>query len=172
MFEEFDARTETRIVRDASGVARVLSHQDRFVATRAATPRLAAKDYLDRYGRLLGLRPQHLKNLLLPVEHTPTDAAVEYRLVAEKHQFDLTTVAFHQTYLGLPVWEAGLSVTMKHKPLRVIGARSTLHPTPKITGSSAKHLTTLQKLDAESLGRHLGLARHVSDATPLRINNQ
>jgi len=172
MFEEFDARTETRIVRDASGVARVLSHQDRFVATRAATPRLAAKDYLDRYGRLLGLRPQHLKNLLLPVEHTPTDAEVEYRLVAEKHQFDLTTVAFHQTYLGLPVWEAGLSVTMKHKPLRVIGARSTLHPTPKITGSSAKHLTTLQKLDAEILGRHLGLTRHVSDATPLRINKQ
>jgi hypothetical protein len=172
MFEEFDARTETRIVRDTGGVARVLSHQDHFVATRAATPRLAAKDYLDRYGRLLGLRPQHLKNLLLPVEHTPTDAEVEYRFVAEKDQFDLTTVAFHQTYLGLPVWEAGLSVTMKHKPLRVIGARSTLHPKPKITQSSAKHLRKLQKLDAETLGRHLGLARYVSDTTPLRINNE
>jgi zinc metalloprotease ZmpB len=172
MFEEFDARTETRIVRDADGVARVLSNQDRFVATKAATPRLAAKDYLSRYGRLLGLRAQHLKNLLLPVEHTPTDAAVEYRFVAEKHQFDLTTVAFHQTYLGLPVWEAGLSVAMKHQPLRVIGARSTLHPKPEIARSSAKHLRKLQKLDAETLGKHLGLAKHASDATPLRIHNE
>jgi len=172
MFEEFDARTETRIVRDADGIARVLSHHDHFVATRAATPRLAAKDYLNRYGRLFGLRPQHLRNLLLSVEHTPTDAEVEYRFVAEKHQFDLTTVAFHQTYLGLPVWEAGLSITMKHEPLRVIGARSTLHAKPKITRSSAKQLRKLQKLDAETLGRHLGLARYVSDATPLRISKE
>ena len=172
MFEEFETRTETRIVRDAGGVARVLSHQDRFVVTRAATPRLAAKDYLKRYGRLFDLQPRHLKNLLLSVQHTPTDAQVEYRFLAEKHQFDLTTVAFHQTYLGLPVWEAGLSVTMKHKPLRVIGARSTLHPKPKITRSSVKHLSNLQKLDAETLGRHLGLTKHVSDTTPLRINSE
>ncbi len=172
MFEEFEARTETRIVRDAGGVARVVSHQDRFVATRAATPRLAAKDYLNRYGRLFDLRPQHLKNLLLSVQHTPTDAEVEYRFLAEKHQFDLTSVAFHQTYLGLPVWEAGLSVTMKHKPLRVIGARSTLHPKPKIARSSAKHLSKLPKLDAETLSRHLGLTRHVGAATPLQINSE
>jgi len=172
MFEEFDARRETRIIRDSGGLARVVSHQDRYIVTTGRTPRRAAQDYLGRYGQLFGVRRQHLKNLLQPVAHRPTDADVEYRFEAEKRQFDLATVAFHQTYLGLPVWEAGLSVTMKHASLHVIGARSTLHPKPKISGTSAKHLEKLQKLDVETLARHLGLARHVNHATPLRINNE
>ncbi len=172
MFEEFNPRTETRIIRDTGGVARVLSHPDRYIAATASTPRRAAQDYLGRYGKILGVRRAHLKNLLQPVERRPTEADIEYRFEAEKRQFDLTTVAFRQTYLGLPVWEAGLSVSMKHQPLRVLGARSTLHPKPKISQASAKHLDKLPKLDVETLARHLGLARHVNDATPLRINSQ
>ena len=127
MFEEFDARTQTKIVRDANGVARVLSHADRYVACQAPTPQLAAHDYLSRYGRLLGLRQQHLRNLYAPVGQEPAAADVEYRFLIEKRQSDLTTVVLHQTCFGLPVWEAGISVTMKHDPLRVVGARSTLH---------------------------------------------
>ena len=122
MFEEFNARTETRIIRDTGGVARVLSHPDRYIAATASTPRRAAQDYLGRYGKIFGVKRAHLKNLLQPVERRPTEADVEYRFEAEKRQFDLTTVAFRQTYLGLPVWEAGLSVSMKHQPLRVLGA--------------------------------------------------
>src|ERR1700722_16460564 len=38
MYEEFDGRTRTKIVRDADGIARVLSHADRHVAVKAATP--------------------------------------------------------------------------------------------------------------------------------------
>jgi hypothetical protein len=60
MYEEFDGRTRTKIVRGADGIARVLSHADRHVTTTAATPQLAANDYLSRYGHLLGLKQQHL----------------------------------------------------------------------------------------------------------------
>ena len=172
MFEEFDARSQTKIVRDAGGIARMLFHADRYVATQAATPRLAAHDYLHRYGRLLGLRRQHLGNLFRPIEQEPTEADVEYRLLSEKHQFDMTTVAFHQTGLGLPVWEAGLSVTMKHKPLRVIGARSTLHPKLSIKRPSAKAVARLKALDAETLAKHLGLAGKAFRGAPLKINKQ
>jgi hypothetical protein len=172
MFEKFDARRETRVLSGSGGVARMVSHQDRYVATRASTPRLAAREYLGRYGELFGIRRPHLKDILQPVAHRPTDAKTEYRFAAEKRHSDLATVVFQQTFLGLPVWEAGLSVTMKHKALHVIGARSTLHAKVKIGRSPATYLEKLPKLDVATLAGHLGLARHVNDATPLRINNE
>ncbi|MFZ3360014.1 MAG: hypothetical protein WA177_14745, partial [Xanthobacteraceae bacterium] len=141
------------------------------VTTTASTPRLAAKDYLRRYGQTFGVRRQHLKNLLQPVRHRPTDADVEYRLEAEKRQFDLSTVVFHQTYLGLPIWEAGLSVTIKHRPLRVIGARSTLHPKLNLKRPSAALAAKLKALDVATLARHLGLAGTIGRDAPLKIND-
>jgi hypothetical protein len=173
MYEELDARRDVRIIWSSdAGIARMVSHQDRYVVTRASTPRFAAREYLGRYGHLFGVQRHHLKDLLRPVEDRPVDASVAFRLEAEKHHFDLATVVFHQTYLGLPVWEAGLSVTMKHETRRVIGARSTSHPKFKIGRTSAKHLEKLQKLDVATLAQHLGLARHVDDSTPLRINDE
>jgi hypothetical protein len=81
MYEEFDGRTRTKIVRDADGIARVLSHADRHVATAAATPQLAANDYLSRYGHLLGLKQQLLKNLTGSIVQDPTGAPVDYRFL-------------------------------------------------------------------------------------------
>ena len=137
MFEEFDARSQTKILRDDAGVARALSH-DRYVSSEARTPQLAAGDYLARYTELLGVQEEELKHLFVPTEQEPTADKVEYRLLSEKHQFDLTTVAFYQTYFGLPVWEAGLSITMKENPLRIIGAQTTRHPDPKVKRPSAQ----------------------------------
>ena len=37
MYEEFDAQSQTKIVRDADGIARELSHANRYVATEAPT---------------------------------------------------------------------------------------------------------------------------------------
>jgi hypothetical protein len=170
MFEEFDARTQTRIVRDTDGVARLLSHADQYIATQASTPQLAAQDYAKRFGRLLGLRQQHLRNLFLPIAHEPASADIEYRFLAEKRHSDVSAVAFHQTCLGLPVWEAGFSVTIKHKPLRVIGARSTLHPTFKV--KPTKNVARLQPLDAETLAKTLGLAGRARRGAPLAISDQ
>ena len=155
MFEEFDAQTRARIVRDDERVARILSHADRYIETKERTPRAAARDYLSRYGHLFGVQPRHLQNLLKPPERNPTDAAVEFRYAAEKPQFDLTTVVFHQTYFGLPIWEAGLAVTMKRAPLRIVGAHSTLHS--EVRRPAARRLAGAKKLEVETLTQHLGL---------------
>ena len=112
MFEEFDARSQTKVLRDTDHVARTLSHP-RYIATDARTPQLAAREYLARYGELLGLQEEELKHLFAPTEQEPTVDEVEYRLLSEKHQFDLTTVTFYQTHFGLPVREAGVSITLK-----------------------------------------------------------
>ncbi len=157
MFEEFDVRTKTKVIRTSDGTARLLSHTDQYVTTKAQTPRLAAHEYLSRYGRLLGLRQEHLKSLPRSAEHEPIDAEVEYRYLSEKHQFDMSTVAFHQTCFGLPVWEAGLSVTMKRNPLRVVGARSTQHPKLALTRPSAAQIARLKAIDVKALAKHLGL---------------
>ena len=171
MFEEFDGRRQMRIVRDADGVARATSHLDRYVAAKARTPRAAASEYLNRYGRLFGVRRQHLRNLLKPPERDLTDAAIEYRLLPQKRHSDLTTVPFQQTYFGLPVWEAGLSVTVKHRPLRIIGAHSTLHPDAKVKRPAATYLTRSKKIDVETLAKHLGLVGKANHAAPLKINS-
>ncbi|MGC2125612.1 MAG: hypothetical protein WA652_22425, partial [Xanthobacteraceae bacterium] len=171
MFEEYDAHRRTSVVRDAAGIARILSHRDHCVVAKATTPRLAARDYLQRYGRLFGVRTRHLKTLLRPVGQTPTGAGVEYRMVSAKPQFDLTTVVFHQTYCGLPVWEAGLSVTIKRRPLRVIGARSTLHSKLELKRLSKAQAAKLTALDVATLAHHLGLAGTVGRNAPLKIND-
>ena len=172
MYEEFDGRRRTKIVRDADGIARVLSHTDRHVAVKAATPQLAANDYLNRYGHLFGLKQQHLKNLSRGVVQDPTGAPVDYRFLREKSQFDVTTVAFDQTRFGLAVWEAGISVTMKHNPLRVIGARSTLHHKLDVKRPSATHVARAKAIDVETLAKCLGLAGVVRRGVPLTINAQ
>ena len=172
MYEEFDGRTQTKIVRDAAGIARVLSHADCHVDVKAATPQAAASDYLNRYGHLLGLKQQHLKNLSRSVVQDPTGAAVDYRFLREKSQFDVTTVAFDQTRFGLAVWEAGISVTMKHDPLRVIGARSTLHDKLDVKRPSAAHVARAKAIDVETLAKCLGLAGVVRRGVPLTINAQ
>src|ERR1700726_1900310 len=172
MYEEFDGRTRTKIVRDADGVARVLSHTDRHGAVKAATPQAAANAYLNRYGHLFGLKQHHLKNLDRGVVQDPTGAPVDYRFLREKSQFDVTTVAFDQTRFGLAVWEAGISVTMKHNPLRVIGARSTLHHKLDVKRPSATHVEKAKAIDVEALAKCLGLAGVVRRGVPLTINAQ
>jgi zinc metalloprotease ZmpB len=170
MFEQFDPRTHSRIVRETNGVARMLSHPGYHLVSRASTPQHAAKAYLRHYGHLLGLRQQHLKNMASPVAHQLTDAGVEYRFLAEKRQSDIITVAYHQTCLGLPVWEAGFSVTMKHEPFRVIGSRSTRHPELSVKPSRAAEQS--QMLHSETLAESLGLAGSARCGAPLHITDQ
>ena len=46
----------------------------------------------------------------------PLEQDVQYRLSKQKQFFDSTTVEFSQTYLNLPIWHAGITVTVKHTP--------------------------------------------------------
>jgi len=162
MFEEFYRPARAQIRRDSQGVARDIIHERHFVST-SRTPRLAAREYLGKFRDLLGTKAQELSNLNRRVESEPIDAAVEYRFHAEKPQFDATTVAYHQTVLGLPIWEAGLAVHMKHAPFRIIGAQTTRHSNIKISKPSAKAIARLKKLNVKTLAKLLGIAAGKTD---------
>jgi zinc metalloprotease ZmpB len=173
MLEEFDRSSGTKVIRDSKGVARGLSHEQG-VVSRARTARLAAQEYLCSFRGLLGAKTGEFENLSLPPERDPVDAGVEFRFLAEKSQFDTTTVSYYQTFFGLPVWEAGLSVHMKQAPFRIMGARSTGHPDIQVAKPSAQALARLKKLNAQTLAKVLGIADKPSEfnAKSLRVLHQ
>lgn len=58
-------------------------------------------------------------------------------VVDEKDIMDTTTVSYQQTYQGLPVWKAGVSVTIQSDPMRVTASQSSVHKDINIASTSA-----------------------------------
>jgi zinc metalloprotease ZmpB len=156
MIQEFDRARQVYINRDAQGIARELLHFDHPVQIVARTPQAAAGDYLRRFGDLLGISQSQLSNLDNPPSATLTQDGVEYRRLSEKAQFDTVTASFAQTDLGVPVWEAGVALTLVGGD-KVLSAQSTLHPKVSVATPSAEALKHLQELDAEQLRELLGI---------------
>src|ERR1700730_3389056 len=127
MYQEYDANNKVQINRDDKDIVRELLHQDEYVVSEANTPQLAAADYLDKFGNLLGLGEAETDNLSLTHDDDLTSAGGELRFQREKHQFDTATVMYQQTRFGLPVWHGGVAIHMKTAPYRVISSQSTRH---------------------------------------------
>ena len=163
MIHAFEDGLKVHVHRDHAGVARDLLHLEEPFVSRARTPQLAAREYLEKYGPAMGIAPQELDHLALTPETRPTEAGVEYRFLEEKTQFDSTTVAFNQTCLGLPVFEAGVAITMIAPPLRVVSAQSTQHPDVNVRRPSEEIVERLSKLDARHLAPQLGLSEESTD---------
>src|SRR3954467_4308266 len=127
MHQHYDPTTQTYINTDEQGIVRGLTPEAPAVSN-ADTPQDVAQQYLEQHAELLGVEPAALANLTADRETQPVDAGNEFRIHTEKQQFDTTTVAYDQTYFGLPVWEASVAVHVKHDPYRVVSASSTRHP--------------------------------------------
>src|SRR5204862_2759111 len=120
-------------------------------------PQLAAAEYLHQFADLLQLQPAELNHLGLTASTKPEDAGVELRYLKETQQFDMATVAYNQTALGLPVFEAGVAVQMKTAPFRVLSSQSTQHPDIHVHRPSADALKRAQSLSAAQPARALGV---------------
>lgn len=82
--------------------------------------------YLAEVAQVYEIPSGQLDNLARTVEYLePREQGPEYRLSEEKHHFDAATYGFAQTYLNVPVWRAGLRVTVKQDPDRVISSEDT-----------------------------------------------
>jgi zinc metalloprotease ZmpB len=180
VLEKFNPKYATKITRDEQRNPRDLIHHEH-VPSKAASARGAAREYLhDCYG-LIGTKVAELRNLHRRPERSLTKAGIEYRLYAEKPQFDTTTVAYYQTVFGLPIWEAGLAVHVKHASAKraghkdakfhIVGAQTTRHAKVRVRKPPAKALAQLKKLDAQTLAKVLGIGGNKSafDPKSLRI---
>src|SRR5258708_17740197 len=161
MNQEFNSARNVYLDRDEQGVVREVLHAHAPVAIQAGTPQLAAGDYLHQFGELLGMTAAELANLSLTPSLSIENAPVEYRFLEEKRQFDSATVAYYQTDLGLPVWQAGVAVQMKLNPFRVLSSQSTLHPELQVKAPSASKVKRAESISEGELARPLGLNSRV-----------
>ena len=139
---EYDKLSNTSIIRDAQSIVRGLLHTQQPYEIGGATVLEAAVNYLRAQGKLLGTDESQLKNLNARPPDEPTDEGVAYRLLSTKRQSDGITVTLQQTYWGLPVWESGISIDLKQRPVsgdkadlfQVIGTLVTRHDKIAIDG--------------------------------------
>jgi len=148
----FQLTDKVHVDRDEQGKVRHLEHfQQPFVAARTAaqstamaatgtpsvvapTPQALAEQYLREVSSIYGIADD-----MLPDQGGPGAAAralgplggsagSKLELTEEKAIMGTTTVSYQQTYNGLPVWEAGVSVTVLPEPMRITASQSSVRP--------------------------------------------
>jgi len=157
MPQEYSDFAKANLDRDDEGRVRGALHVEQPYLSTAATPQLAAQEYLKKFAEALEIRESELRSLGLSPEAAPTDEGTEYRLWSEKTQFGTTTVTYAQTHFGLPVWEAGLAVQMHTNPFRVYAARLTGHTEVNAKKPGERAVRAAATVSEETLARCLGL---------------
>jgi zinc metalloprotease ZmpB len=158
-------------------MVRHIMHADKPFAVKAANAFDAAQSYLRVHGERLGLGPKELECLHLRPQTEPTNVGVEDRLLSEKRQFDMTTITFQQTCLGLPVWQAGTSVHLKHlaDSFEVISSHTSRHDEiARWIPPNAVAVMRSKSVNEQTLAGQLGITKKSSqfDAASLRIRHQ
>lgn len=122
----YDPGLKANLSLDAAQRVRGINHFQEYWASDESSPLLAATDYLYQMADVFQVPKVQLKNIRQRVSFMePMEQGVEYRLSEEKQLFDSTTVGFYQTYLNIPVWQAGFTVTVKHAPYRIVSSVNT-----------------------------------------------
>jgi zinc metalloprotease ZmpB len=117
---------KARVSVDDEGTVRHLLHHDEEWEPTEKDPRAAAIEYVRAQAGVLEIPERALERVDERVAYTePRDEEGAFRLVDEKRQFDSITFAFAQTYLNVPVWRRGISVTIKADPPSVVEATNT-----------------------------------------------
>ncbi|MBB1246553.1 hypothetical protein GL263_23820, partial [Streptomyces durbertensis] len=100
-------------------------------AYRAATAQILAENYLREVAPIYGIHASTLPGAgghdALAAESSaapPGHSTLE--LVEEKEVMGTTLVSYQQKYDGLPVWEAGVSITIQPDPMRITASQSSV----------------------------------------------
>ena len=122
----YDSNLNANLIMDDSGRVLSIDHRDQYHEMPNVRGREAAETYLRDVSRTLKLESSELNNLHQVVSYlNPREQDVEYHFSDEKPMFDTTTYAYYQTYLNVPVWASGVTVTVKQAPARVLASTNT-----------------------------------------------
>jgi len=181
----FQLTQNVNVERDEDGVVRQLEHlQEPFVPqpnvnlgdAGEPTPRAVAEDYLREVAPIYGISDEMLGGAgdSLTDEAPSAGAGAQIRLLEEKPpMMGTTTLSYAQTYQGIPIWEAGVSVTVQESPMRVTSSQSSVHLDVQSHDSASlddagEEPYTAERIDEQTLPRLLGV-----DAYPVeRINDK
>ncbi|MBA2952589.1 hypothetical protein GON03_21445 [Nocardioides sp. MAH-18] len=136
MAQQYDEARRLYVDDDPDRFARVVRPADRNRFTGAQLPQLAATEFLTENADVVGVQPEWFSGAALGGAVAPTDveddsrdgSEIELRFAGEKRQFDTTTVAYQQTWRGIPVWRSGLTVTLRTSPARIGNVHNTTYP--------------------------------------------
>src|SRR4030095_14221102 len=121
-----DSSLKANLVRDDDDKLRAINHHDEFPAIDANDARAAALRYLRDMAGNFDIDAGEVENAGQSLSFLdPQPRGSEFRLRDDKRQFDTATFAFNQTYLNLPVWEAGVTITLKQAPWRALASTNT-----------------------------------------------
>jgi hypothetical protein len=122
----YDPVLKANVTLDDSGRIRGINHLGEYLKVENLSGREAAAAYLRSIAGELKIAPATLRSLDQRVSYLdPRSQEIEYRLAEEKPLFDTVTYVYYQTYLNTPVWQAGVTVTVKEAPARVVAATNT-----------------------------------------------
>jgi len=161
----FNDKLNANLRIDNAGVVRGIKHQAYYVEA-GLKGREAAVAYIGKVASVLGISDSTIKQLEQRVNYFAPQELKE--ALQEKLQFsdeqttmDSSTYTFYQTYLNTPVWEAGITVTLKHNPLMIIAASNTCvsginakMPSPETVQRYLQLFASAEKPDAELLNRN------------------
>lgn len=123
---EYDPILKATVFHDDASRLRSVTHLDEYPEMAGVTAAQAAHDYLAAMIGAFDLAATNTGNATQPLSYfDPEPRDLEFRLRDQKSQFDTATVVFNQTFLNLPVWEAGVTVTLKQAPWRAVASTNT-----------------------------------------------
>src|SRR5215207_9499297 len=126
MHETFDPSLKAQVTQDDAGRVRAIRHPDEFAESDQDNPLAAAIDYVRQVAGMFDVGEEQLDNIHVQATHLdPAEQGVEYHRAEESKSFDAATFGFDQTYLNTPVWGAGISVTVKSGPNRIVQSVNT-----------------------------------------------
>lgn len=126
MKEIYRPDLKAHVLTDTSKRARAIRHSQEYWESPKSGGMATAIAYLREFARVYEIPTARLDRLETRVSFLdPREQSEEYRLSEERRQFDSETFGFYQTYLNVPVWRAGLKVTVKQGPSRVVRSEDT-----------------------------------------------
>lgn len=163
---KFDPSLQADLTIDAEGIVRGINHFQAYMPSDQLSMRLAAIDYIRQVADVIDVPKARLVRAHQKVSYLdPLEADIEYRISEEKTFFDSTTTALVQTYLNVPIWRAGITVTVKQNPNRIVSAVNTSHRSIQAKLPSSEIIEKYRKLFDSKMNKEetMGFVREQFD---------
>ncbi len=158
MVNEFNAAVNGYLLKDNEGNVQSITHFDAPYVCNAATAQEAAQEYLGKFSGMFGMAASELSNLDRSADRDLADNPLELRFESQKDVFDSSTVTYQQTYNGLPIWGAGVTIQIRQNPYSVLSSYATNHADVSVNKPSAAAMRKYKTVTVNELKAAIGTA--------------
>ena len=144
-----EADLNANVTRDDEGTIRSAVFAGNGPASAEGTDRGPAKTHVRRLAAELGIDIAELGELDREATHLEPDrSGHSFRLADEKTFFDSTTYLYAQTWRGTPVWQAGITATVRNTDNSIVSVANTRKAGVDAELPAARHVNRYRRLFA------------------------